>query len=75
LSGDYRIVLDSPPPHDTLPVQVELAKGHIDDGTLARRLERALKKKLGATARVAIVPSGTFPGNEGKTRRVVRNYR
>ena len=23
LSGDYRIVLDAPPPHDTLPVQAE----------------------------------------------------
>ena len=27
LSGDYRIVLDSPPPFDVLPVEVELAAG------------------------------------------------
>jgi phenylacetate-CoA ligase len=75
LSGDYRIVLDSPPPHDVLPVQAELAKGRVDDGGLAPRLEGALKQKLGATARVEIVPSGTFPLTEGKTRRVMRSYR
>jgi phenylacetate-CoA ligase len=75
LSGEYRIVLDTPPPYDVLPVQAELAKGRIDDGALARRVEEALKKKLGAAARVAIVPFGAFPLTEGKTRRVMRNYR
>ncbi|MGP1355858.1 phenylacetate--CoA ligase family protein [Roseicyclus sp.] len=74
LSGDYRIMLDTPPPHDRLPVQAELAKGRADDGTLARRLEAELKAKLGATAAVTIVPAGTFPATEGKTRRVLRSY-
>ncbi|MCU4652118.1 phenylacetate--CoA ligase family protein [Roseibacterium sp. SDUM158016] len=74
LSGDYRIVLDAPPPHHVMPVHAELAKGRIDDGTLAQRLEAALKAKLGATARVTIVPAGTFPATEGKTRRVLRTY-
>ena len=74
LSGDYRIVLDAPPPHHVLPVQAELAKGQADDGTLARRLEAALKSQLGATGRVTIVPNGTFPVTEGKTRRVIRSY-
>ena len=74
LSGDYRIVLDNPPPHDVLPVQAELAKGRADDGTLGRRLEEAFKRKLGATARVTIVPAGTFPVTESKTKRVIRNY-
>jgi phenylacetate-CoA ligase len=75
LSGDYRIVLDGPPPHDTLPVQAELAQGRVDDGTLARRLAAALKSKLGATATVTIVPAGSFPVTEGKTRRVLRSDR
>jgi phenylacetate-CoA ligase len=75
LSGEYRIVLDTPPPYDVLPVQAELAKGRVDDGALARRVELALKKKLGAAARVAVVPFGAFPLTEGKTRRVMRNYR
>lgn len=74
LSGDYRITLDSPPPHDVLPVQAELAKGRGDDGTLVARLEAAIKNRLGATARVTIVPAGSFPVTEGKTRRVIRNY-
>ena len=74
LSGDYRIVLDAPPPHDRLPVQAELARGRSDDGTLARRLEAELKARLGATATVTIVPAGTFPVTEGKTRRVLRTY-
>lgn len=75
LSGDYRIVLDSPPPYDVLPVQATLARGHVDDGALAPRVEAALKNKLGAKARVTIVPSGAFPVTEGKTSRVMRNYR
>jgi len=74
LSGDYRIVLDAPPPHDTLPVQAELARGRQDDGTLARRLEAALKSRLGATATVTILPNGSLPVTEGKTRRVIRSY-
>jgi phenylacetate-CoA ligase len=74
LSGDYRIVLDTLPPHDRLPVQAELAKGRADDGTLARRLEAELKARLGATAAVTILPAGTFPATEGKTRRVLRTY-
>jgi phenylacetate-CoA ligase len=74
LSGDYRIVLDAPPPHDMLPVQAELARGRQDDGTLARRLEGELKSRLGATATVTILPAGSFPTTEGKTRRVIRSY-
>lgn len=74
LSGDYRIVLDAPPPYHLLPVHAELAKGQDDDGTLARRVEAALKKRLGATATVTLLPSGSFPVTEGKTRRVQRTY-
>lgn len=74
LSGDYRIVLDRKPPHDFLPVQVELAKGRQDAGGLADRVASAIKTNLGATARVRVVPAGSFPITEGKTRRVVRTY-
>lgn len=74
LSGDYRIVLDTPPPHHVLPVQAELGKGHADDGTLAQRLEHAFKSKLGATIQASILPPGTLPVTEGKTKRVIRSY-
>ena len=73
-SGDYRIVLDAPPPYDTLPVHVELAADGQDDGTLTRRAEERFKQKLGATIRVKILPHGSFPRTEGKTKRVIRSY-
>jgi phenylacetate-CoA ligase len=75
MSGDYRIVLDTPPPYDVLPVQAELAEGiQDDDNTLSLRLEKRFKQELGATIRVKTVPYGTFPRTEGKTKRVIRSY-
>ncbi len=72
LTGDYRIVLDLPPPHDVLPVTAELAEGVVPGAALAQQIEAALKRQLGATARVTLVPKGHFPVTEGKTRRVLR---
>ncbi len=74
LSGDYRIVLETKPPFDLLPLQVELAKGRIERDNLAERVTRAFKSSLGATASVRVVAAGTFPLTEGKTRRVVRTH-
>lgn len=74
LSGDYRISLDTPPPHDSLPVKAELAKGQDAAPGLAEEVAQAIKRDLGATARVTLVPHGTFPLTEGKTSRVQRTY-
>lgn len=74
LSGDYRIHLDTPPPHDVLPVQVEIAKSRENTTGLPAMLEMAIKRELGATARVTVLPAGSFPVTEGKTRRVIRGY-
>ena len=74
LSGDYRIVLDQKPPHDFVPVQVELAKGQETKPGLAAEIEKAIKSKLGASAKVTVLPPATFPVTEGKTKRVVRSY-
>lgn len=74
LSGDYRIMLDAPPPYDVLPVHAELAADGHDDGTLTQRIEARFKQKLGATISVKTLPYGTFPRTEGKTRRVIRSY-
>lgn len=74
MSGDYRIVLDAPPPYDVLPVVVELTEGVQDDDMLSLRLEKRFKQELGATIRVKTVPYGTFPRTEGKTKRVIRSY-
>jgi phenylacetate-CoA ligase len=74
LSGNYRIPLDTRPPYDYLPLTVELATDSGMDPGLARFIEEAIKKSLGATARVDLQPAGSFELSEGKTRRVLRNY-
>jgi phenylacetate-CoA ligase len=73
LSGEYRIVLDAPPPYDALPIEVELAEGAAPDG-LASAVEAAIKHDLGGTARVKLLPPLALPRSEGKTRRVLRTY-
>jgi phenylacetate-CoA ligase len=72
LTGDYRIVLDTPPPHDRLPLRVERRAGVPDDATLGPRIEAAIKRDLGASATVEVLPPGSFPVTEGKTARVLR---
>ncbi|WP_296762281.1 AMP-binding protein [Sediminimonas sp.] len=74
LSGDYRITLDRPPPYDALPVTAELARGQDATDGLVEAVAAGIKAKLGATARVSLVPHGTFPVTEGKTKRVQRTY-
>lgn len=74
LNGDYRIYLDAPPPYDVLPITCETARGQPADTGLAAHVEAELKRSLGATSRVTLVPHGTFPLVEGKTKRVVRRY-
>ena len=73
LSGEYRIVLDQPPPHDILPLEVELAQGRAPEG-LGTFVEAAIKRQLGSTARVSILPPASLPRTEGKSRRVIRCY-
>ena len=73
LSGNYRIPLDNPPPYDRLPVAVELAAAGANQG-LAQVVETAIKQALGVSARVSLLPPGTWELSVGKTRRVLRNY-
>lgn len=72
LSGEYRIVLGGPPPYDLLPVDVELAQGTAPMEGLAEAIEATIKRELGATARVRLLPPMSLPRTEGKTRRVIR---
>ncbi len=71
LSGEFRIVLETPAPHDILPLEVELAR-EVSENGLAAGLERHIKVETGASARVRLVPNGSLPRTEGKTRRVFR---
>lgn len=72
LSGEYRIRLAAPPPYDTLPVEAELAQGAADTVELAARVAGEIKARLGASASVTLLPAGSLPRTEGKTRRVIR---
>ena len=73
LSGEYRIVLAGPPPHDELPVEVELAGGvKAAEGELAEAVARKVKQETGATAKVTVRPPRSLPRTEGKTKRVIR---
>jgi phenylacetate-CoA ligase len=74
LSGNYRITLDTRPPYDLLPLAVELAADRDADSGLAQALEAAIRKSLGASARVTLKPAHSFELTEGKTRRVQRSY-
>lgn len=75
LSGEYRIPLDGPGPYDRLPVAAEAAAGRPADPDLARALADRIKRELGVTAAVEILPYASLPRSEGKIRRVVRRDR
>lgn len=74
LSGNYRILLDHPPPYDVLPVAAELAANQPTAPDLASNVEARIKARLGASARVALVQHGSFPLTESKTKRVIQGY-
>lgn len=71
LCGEYRIALPNRGPYHVLPLEVELTVGYTADAALARRIEADIKRQLGVTARVTLLPPLTLPRTEGKTRRVV----
>ena len=60
--------------YDALPVEAELADTPVGPPPerLAETLAVAIKRELGITARVALLPFGALPRTEGKTRRVIR---
>jgi phenylacetate-CoA ligase len=76
LSGEYRILLEGDGPYDALPVEAEIAERltAAPEG-LAEALAMAIKRDLGLSARVTLLPFGTLPRTEGKTRRVIRRER
>lgn len=72
LSGEYRIVLEGGGPYDALPVEVEASAAEGGQGGLAQAIEAQIKRDIGVTARIALLPFGALPRTEGKTRRVIR---
>jgi phenylacetate-CoA ligase len=77
VTGEFRVVIDRPPPIDyPVPITVEVA-GDVPAASLealAREVETRLQAELNFTAAVTLVGPGTI-ATEVKTRRVVRSYR
>ena len=73
LSGEFRIMLNAPPPYDYLPVEVELS-GDEAEGDLALAVERQMKADIGVSAQVTVLGAKSLPRTEGKTRRVIRTF-
>lgn len=72
LSGEYRVVLTGPGPYDLLPLEAEVGQGMEPAPRLAEEITQAIKRDLGASARVTLHEAGFLPRTEGKTRRVIR---
>jgi phenylacetate-CoA ligase len=75
LSGEFRIHLETPPPFDRLPVQAEMVSGRSPDPDLAQNIAAALRTAIRASAEITLLPHGTLPLSQGKSRRVLRSYR
>ena len=72
LSGEYRIVLSGPGPYHALPLEVEL-NSSAEGSDLAQRLAAEIKKALGVSASIEVLPAYSLPRTAGKTKRVIRN--
>lgn len=71
LSSEYRIRLEGRGPFDVLPIEAELASDGLPG--LAEGVAAAIKREIGVTAAVTLLPPGALPRTEGKTRRVIRD--
>ena len=77
LSGEFRIVLDEPPPLVAPPrLLVEASPGAAPDelAHVADALTTRIRGVLVFNPAVEVVPPGTFPRSEQKTRRVLRAW-
>jgi phenylacetate-CoA ligase len=75
VTGEFRIVLDRPPPIDYAPrLIVERGTGPEDDHELVTAVTRAIHSRLNFTPAVEIVPPESLARSEGKTRRLERAY-
>ena len=75
-SGEFVILVDHPPPHQSLHIRVELIRGLLPEqaGDLAQQAIQALRERLSFRAEVELVPYGELPRTEQKSRRVFKTY-
>jgi phenylacetate-CoA ligase len=75
-SGEFLILVDHPPPYQSLHIRVELIQGLLPEqaGDLAQQAVHALRERLSFRAEVELVPYGALPRTEQKARRVIKTY-
>ncbi len=75
-SGEFLILVDHPPPHQSMHIRVELIQGLLPEqaGDLAQQAAHALRERLSFRAEVELVPYGALPHTEQKARRVLKTY-
>ena len=73
-SGHFRVVLGGPEPYDRIPLRVEAARGLPPERwtQAAAELAGRIRRAVGATAEVTMLPFEALPRTEGKTRLVER---
>lgn len=71
-SGEYEIVLDSPPPFERILLRVELASPslHRDMKMIESYILDTCRDEYSFTPRLELIPFGEFPRTDGKTRRI-----
>lgn len=77
ITGEFRVVLDRPPPIDyPVPIDVEVASDIPEavHATLSREISQQLQRELNFTSAIRLVRAGTIASDK-KTRRVVRAFR
>ncbi|HZQ08904.1 MAG TPA: AMP-binding protein [Anaerolineae bacterium] len=76
LTGEFQIVLTTPPPYNELPLRVEYKATTLSDALtpLQDHIFHALQDHLNFRAALELVPLGTLPRSEHKTSRVLKKY-
>lgn len=75
-SGEYELVVETPPPIEMPLLRVELYEriGDIDIERLSMHIKKKCHEELLFTPRVEFIKPGQFPRTEGKTRRLKKTY-
>lgn len=73
-SGEYQIVLDTPPPYERPLLRIELSSEYLmpDTDMLKKYIIDKCHSELNFTPRLEFLSFGEFPRSEGKTRRVIK---
>ena len=73
-SGEYQIVLDTPPPYERPLLRIELSSKYLtaDTDELSKYIINKCHTELHFTPRIELLSFGEFPRSEGKTKRVIK---